>query len=95
MLSPPSDMEIFEVLAKISSKIEILNFSRSALFYIKTRVCLKYFGNDFINLVIFVTLRRLTQFYHKIIATVCKKTLKLVLFDNYFLDVFTEVQIWY
>ena len=44
------------------------------------------------NFVILVSLR---QFKPKIRATNLQKALKLVLLDNYFLDLFTEVQIWY
>ena len=46
-------------------------------------------------LTIFVTLRIFTQFYSKIRATIYKKALKFVLLDNYFSDLFTEVQILY
>ena len=37
--------EILSVLVKISWK-QKLNFPRSALFHMNTRVCLKYLGND-------------------------------------------------
>ena len=38
-------MKILPILAQSSLKIEI-NFSRSALFYMKTKVCLKNFVGD-------------------------------------------------
>ena len=43
MLSPPSEMKICSYLQKSSEK-QKLNFSRSAPFHMKARVCLKYFG---------------------------------------------------
>ena len=39
------EMKILKVLVKRPEK-QKLRFSQSALFYIKTRVCLKYFVND-------------------------------------------------
>ena len=39
------EMKILKVLVERPEK-QKLNFSHSALFYIKTRVCLKYFVND-------------------------------------------------
>ena len=42
---------------------------------------------------ILVTMRLFTQFQLKIKATKLQKKLNLVLFDNYFSDLFTEVQI--
>ena len=44
MLSPP-ETKILSVLVKSPEK-QKLNFSRSALFHMKTGVCLKYFDND-------------------------------------------------
>ena len=45
MLSPPSEMKICPYLQKSSEK-QKLNFSHSAPFHMKARVCLKCFGND-------------------------------------------------
>ena len=45
MLSFTPEMEILSTLAKSSEKKK-LNFSLSALFHMKTRVCLKYFVRD-------------------------------------------------
>ena len=41
-----SKMKILSILAKHSSKEKKLNFSRSTLFHMKTRLCLKYFVHD-------------------------------------------------
>ena len=43
--SPPPEMKILSLLIKISWKTKI-ELSCSALFYMKTRVCLKYFVKD-------------------------------------------------
>ena len=45
VLSSHPEMGIFSILAKISGNIEI-EISRTALFYLKTRFCLKHFFND-------------------------------------------------
>ena len=42
MLSPP---KVFNIDEKTPEK-QTLNFSRSALFHIEARVCLKYFAHD-------------------------------------------------
>ena len=42
MLSPPHEMKILSVLAEKQK----LKFSRSTLFHMKTRVCLKFFVNN-------------------------------------------------
>ena len=39
-------MKILSILVKHSSKEKKLNFSRSTLFHMKTRLCLKYFVHD-------------------------------------------------
>ena len=44
-----------------------------------------------IYFIIFVILRPLTQFSHKIRATYSQKVLKLVLLDNYFSDLLIKV----
>ena len=44
MPSLPPKMKILSILAKTAEK-EKLNFSRSVLFHMKTRLCLKYYGN--------------------------------------------------
>ena len=50
-------MRILSVLAKTLEK-QKLNFSRSALFYMKTRVCLKYFVNHYsLRINVFVRFR--------------------------------------
>ena len=49
MLNPPPETKILSALVKHPEK-QKLNFSRSALFHMKTRVCLKYFVNDCIRL---------------------------------------------
>ena len=46
-----------------------------------------------ISLTVLGTLRTLIQFSLKLEQLICKKVLKLVLLDNYFSDLFTEVQI--
>ena len=43
----------------------------------------------------FVTLRFVALFQPKIRATKLQNALKFVLLDNYFPDLFIEVQIWY
>ena len=45
-LSPLAEIKISSVLAKISWKKKKLSFSSSALFHIKTALCLKDFVND-------------------------------------------------
>ena len=45
MLSPPLEMKPLSILAK-ASEGEKLNFCRSVLFHMKTRVGLKYLVND-------------------------------------------------
>ena len=47
MLNRPPEMKILSVLAKVSLKIEIQIEIHSALFHMKTRVCPKYFVNDY------------------------------------------------
>ena len=44
-LSPPPEMKILSVLIKSPEKPK-LNFSRSPLFHMNNRVCLKYFVNN-------------------------------------------------
>ena len=44
VLSPPPEMKILLVLIQSPEK-QKLNFSRNALFHMKTSVCLKYFVN--------------------------------------------------
>ena len=46
VLSPPPEMKFLSVLVDISPEKQKLNFSRSGLLHIKTRVYLKYFVND-------------------------------------------------
>ena len=43
--SPPQKMKILSILTKTPEKWK-LNFFRSALFHMKTRICLKYFVYD-------------------------------------------------
>ena len=43
---PPYQNEYFANTSKKPLKKQKLNFSRSALFHLKTRVSLKYFVND-------------------------------------------------
>ena len=45
-VQPSSQNEIFENTTKKAPEKPILNFSHSAIFYQKARVCLKYFVND-------------------------------------------------
>ena len=44
-LSPPPEIINLSVLAKISWK-QKLNFSHTTLFYMQSKICLKYFVND-------------------------------------------------
>ena len=111
VLSPPPKMKILSVVAKIFWKTEI-ELCNSALFNMKTRVCLKYFVNhclwkqfidsnssfttsSLIYLTIFVNLRPRHSFILKLEQLICKEVPKFVLLDNYFSDLFTNVQIWY
>ena len=81
------------------------NFSRSALFHMKTRVYLKYFVNDCLwkqfpafnsaqtpsNLICLTIFETLKPWTRKNV----KKKLKFVLFNSYCPDLSTEEQIWY
>ena len=108
MLGSPTKMKILSVLTKLAWKTQI-ELCRRALFHMKTRVCLKYFGNhclwkqfldsnsphttsSLIRLTIFVKLK---PFNLKLEQLICKKVPKFVLLDNYFPDLFTNLQIWY
>ena len=51
--------------------------------------------SNLICLTIFVILGPWHSFNLKLEQLICKKALKFVLLDNYFPDLFTEVQIWY
>ena len=51
--------------------------------------------SNLIFLTILVTLRPLIQFNIKLKQLSCKKIQKITLLDNYFADLFSEVQIWY
>ena len=65
-------------------------------------LCKQYFAANLLQtpsnlmlLINFFTLRPLTLFHAKIRATKFQKVLKFVLLDNYFPDLYTEVQISY
>ena len=80
-----------------------MNLSRSAQFHMKTRVCLNNFVNEGLWKQFFTSnLKDLfkfnlfdTSFNLKLDELIFKKALKSVVLDNYFLDLFSEVQIWY
>ena len=51
--------------------------------------------SNLISLTILVTLKYLTEFQRQIRVTNFWKVLQFALHDNYFFDLFIEVQIWY
>ena len=75
----------------------------------KTRVCLKYFVNDYLwkkflapnspqttsNLIcLAIFVTLFDSFNLKLEQLICKKAQKFVLLDSYFPDLFIEVKIW-
>ena len=111
MPSLPSKLKYFLIIAENCGKIEVkifpyfaLSQETESLSNIFFHDCLwkQLFGSNSSqsssNLILWtnlVTMRFFTQFQLKLEQLSCKKVLNFILLDNYFADLFTEIQIRY